>query len=71
MYKYVKCEINAAIGRDRNEQEKKCIVHNYNRICSGNCNTVPLKTALKRENEVIAPRARKGSESVLTHGEGT
>ena len=32
---------------------------------------VPLKTALKRENEVIAPRARKGSESVLSHGEGT
>ncbi len=29
----------------------------------------PLKTALKRENEIIVPRARRGSESVLTHGE--
>ena len=29
----------------------------------------PLKTALKRENEIIVPRARRGSESVLAHGE--
>ncbi len=29
----------------------------------------PLKTALERENEIIVPRARRDSESVLTHGE--
>ena len=32
---------------------------------------VPLKTALNRENEMIAPNARKGSESLLTQGEET
>ncbi len=32
-------------------------------------NRAPLKTALKRENEIIVPRARRGSESVLAHGE--
>ncbi len=32
-------------------------------------NRAPLKTALKRENEIIVPRARRDSESVLAHGE--
>ncbi len=32
---------------------------------------VPLKTALNRENEMIAPYARKGSESLLTQVEET
>ncbi len=32
---------------------------------------VPLKTALKRENEIVAPRARKVSESLLAQGEET
>jgi hypothetical protein len=32
---------------------------------------VPLKTALKGENEIIVSRARKGSESLLAQGEET